>query len=188
MSERPVHVAVFGSSEPRPGGFEYRRALAVGRLLGRAGATVVTGGYGGVMEAASRGARETGGGTIGVTSSLLFPERSPNSFLDRVEDRADLPSRMQTLIDLSDGFIILPGRAGTLAELAFLWALQRAGAPDRPRVLLGAIWKEMLAQLARLDLLESSLREANLWADEPEEAVRLLLGALERAPTEGWTR
>jgi uncharacterized protein (TIGR00730 family) len=181
-------VAVFGSSEPAPGDEAYEEARTLGRLLGEAGLTVVTGGYGGVMEAASRGAREAGGATIGVTASSLFPHRSPNPFLDRIEDRPDLLDRTRTLMDLPDGFIILPGRAGTLAEAAWLWALQRAGTNDRPRVFLGRPWSELLGELARLELLEAPLREANRWAQDPAEAVRLLTGALKKAPTGSETR
>lgn len=172
-------VAVFGSSEPLPGEAAYEEAREVGRLLGRAGLRVVTGGYGGVMEGASRGAREAGGATIGVTVSALFGHRSPNPYLDRVEDRPDLLSRTRTLIDLAEGFIILPGRAGTLAELALLWALQRAGVHDQPRVLVGPAWGELTRLLTRLDLLEAALRENTLLAEGPREAVAQMLRALD---------
>jgi uncharacterized protein (TIGR00730 family) len=168
-------VAVFGSSEPRPGEAAYETARQVGRLLGREGITVVTGGYGGVMEAACRGARENGGKAIGVTSSALFSHRQPNPYLDVHEDRPDLLSRTRTLIDLSDGFIILPGRSGTLAEAVLLWALQRAGVHDRPRVMIGQRWRDLLAQLARLDVLEPALLRDTPVVDGPEEAVDLLL-------------
>lgn len=172
-------VAVFGSSEPVAGEAAYEEAREVGRLLGRAGLTVVTGGYGGVMEGASLGAREAGGETLGVTVSSLFAGRRPNPYLDRIEDRPDLPSRTRTLIDLAEGFIILPGRAGTLAELSLLWALQRAGVHDHPRVLVGKAWGELMRLLARLELLEPPLRETTLLADRPEEAVALMLRALD---------
>jgi uncharacterized protein (TIGR00730 family) len=171
-------VAVFGSSEPMPGEPAYEDAREVGRLLGRAGLAVVTGGYGGVMEGASRGAREEGGTTIGVTVSSLFGHREPNPYLVRVEDRPDLLGRTRSLIDLAEGFIILPGRAGTLAELSLLWALQRAGIHDYPRVLVGSAWGEVLGLLVRLELLEPGLRETTFQAAGPEEAVALLLRAL----------
>ncbi len=65
---RPPYVAVIGDGEPR--GPDAHRILGwaeeVGLELTRAGATVVTGGLGGVMEAASRGARSAGGVTIGI--------------------------------------------------------------------------------------------------------------------------
>jgi len=171
-------VAVFGSSEPVAGQAAYEEAREVGRLLGRAGLIVVTGGYGGVMEGASLGAREGGGRTLGVTVSALFGHRQPNPYLDRVEDRPDLLSRTRTLIDLAEGFIILPGRAGTLAELSLLWALQRAGVRDCPRGLVGPAWDEVWRLLVGLGMLEPALRESTWLASGPPEAVAQLLGSL----------
>ena len=69
-----IDIAVFGSSEPLPGQTRYESARALGDGLARAGFGVVTGGYGGVMEAASRGAREAGGTATGVVCGL-FSER-----------------------------------------------------------------------------------------------------------------
>ena len=62
----PKAIAVFGSSEPEAGSAPYETAYRLGTLLAAARHPVVTGGYGGVMEAASRGAREAGGTTIGI--------------------------------------------------------------------------------------------------------------------------
>jgi len=56
-------VAVFGSSEPQPGEVAYEAARGLGRALAGRGLIVVNGGYGGVMEASSRGAREAGAAT-----------------------------------------------------------------------------------------------------------------------------
>ena len=50
-------ISVFGSSRPRPGDAEYADAQSLGTELARKGFVVCTGGYGGVMEAASRGER-----------------------------------------------------------------------------------------------------------------------------------
>jgi hypothetical protein len=82
------------------------------------------------------------------------------------------------LIDLADGFIILAGRAGTLAELSILWALQRAGALDRPRVVEAGGWGEMMDELGRLGILGPDLWRSTPVAKGAEEAVTLLLGAL----------
>ena len=65
-------VSVFGGSAPKPGSApSYAEAQALGAALAQAGWTVATGGYSGVMEAASRGACEAGGHVIGVTCSLI---------------------------------------------------------------------------------------------------------------------
>ena len=68
-------VAVFGSSQTIPDSADWRDAVHVGRRLAEAGLEVITGGYGGTMEAASLGASEAGGRVVGVTAPVLFPDR-----------------------------------------------------------------------------------------------------------------
>ena len=75
MSE-PAAIAVFGSSATEPGSPGWAEAERTGALLAQARLAVVTGGYGGTMEAVSKGAAAAGGHVIGVTSSRLFRERS----------------------------------------------------------------------------------------------------------------
>ena len=65
------------SSRPEDGHADYAEALELGRALAAAGFTVCTGGYGGVMEAVSRGARESGGRVLAVTSSFFPVPRQP---------------------------------------------------------------------------------------------------------------
>ena len=59
-------VTIFGGSRCTEGTPEYREARALGARLAEAGFTICTGGYLGVMEAASRGARENGGRVFGI--------------------------------------------------------------------------------------------------------------------------
>ena len=61
-------VTVFGSSRPPAGHADYEEARALGAALATRGFAVCTGGYGGTMEAASRGAKEAGGKVYGVTA------------------------------------------------------------------------------------------------------------------------
>ena len=62
-----MKISVFGGSQTKEGDTAYVEARELGRLLAERGHTVLTGGYIGVMEAVSRGAREAGGHVIGVT-------------------------------------------------------------------------------------------------------------------------
>ena len=143
-------IAVFGSSEPAPGSEEYRLAHEVGRLLAHAGFAVVNGGYGGVMEASARGAREAGGSTIGVTTGVFRQERRANPYIDRELREKDLFDRTRRLVDTAAGYLILPGKSGTLAELAFLLALRRADLlGSRPIVLVGEVWRGLIDLLRR---------------------------------------
>jgi hypothetical protein len=168
-------VAVFGSSEPLPGEPLYETARAVGRLLATHGYGVVNGGYGGVMEGVSRGAREAGGRAIGVTSRDLG-RSGGNAYLTEERLAENLFERTRLLMERSSAYIILAGKAGTLAEASFLWALHRARLlQGKPIVLLGSIWEGFVESLAERDLLEPGQVEATRRAATPEEAVRIIL-------------
>jgi uncharacterized protein (TIGR00730 family) len=172
-------VAVFGSSEPRPGSPLYDLARLTGRRLAESGFDVVTGGYGGVMEAASRGAREVGGQALGVLCKT-FEDRLANEYLSDHVVADDLFDRTRELVERARGFVVLAGKAGTLAELAFLWALHRAGRlEERPVVLLGGSWSEIIGLLVRDGLLDTTDAGICLPATSPDEAVGLLVRRLE---------
>jgi len=70
MREEKI-VTVFGSSRPKAGDAEYEEARELGNLLAKRGFAVCTGGFGGVMEGVSRGAKEGGGKTYGVTAEFF---------------------------------------------------------------------------------------------------------------------
>ena len=64
-------ITVFGSSRPREGDSHYAMAQSLGAALAAQGFAVCSGGYGGVMEAVSRGAKEAGGRTLAVTAEFF---------------------------------------------------------------------------------------------------------------------
>ncbi|MBZ5640085.1 MAG: LOG family protein [Acidobacteriia bacterium] len=180
MPDAPHHprgdrsIAVFGSSEAVPGDPLYEQARAVGRLLATAGYRVVTGGYGGVMEGASRGAVEVGGNALGVACGA-FPERVPNRYLSEVVEEPELFSRTRALIETARGYVVLHGKSGTLAELALLWALHRAGSLGRrPVVLLGDGWRPFLRHLVQAGMIESEQFDVTRVVDTPEEALGIV--------------
>lgn len=170
-------VAVFGASEAVPGDPAWERAFAVGRALGEAGVAVVTGGYGGVMEAASRGAREAGGEAIGVTCRA-FRSRRPNPALTTEIEEETLFLRTARLFALSRGAVVLDGRAGTLAELAMLWAHARAGDLAGPIVIWDDVWASLARDLAACGRLEGVAHRATRIATDAGSAVRFALEPL----------
>ena len=109
-------VAVFGSARTRPGDPRYELARQVGRVLGEAGFTVITGGGPGSMEAANRGAREVGAPSVGLTIDLPF-EQGANPHLDLEIDFHYFFARKVMFVRYSGAFVVLPGGAGTLDEL-----------------------------------------------------------------------
>ena len=175
--DRPAEgIAVFGASDAGPDTPSWQAALEIGRGVAAAGLPVVCGGYGGVMEAASRGAREAGGEAIGVTCRV-FRGRTPNRYLTLEIEEADLAARTHRLIVLARGFIVLAGGAGTLAELALLWAYRRAGALAAPIVILDDLWESMARDLARTGRLDRRVSGAMRFARSAGDAVRQALGS-----------
>jgi uncharacterized protein (TIGR00730 family) len=178
-SPRGKAVAVFGSSEPAPESAAWRTAYDVGRLLAQTGFVVVNGGYGGVMEASARGAREAGGRTVGVTTAALTIRGAANPWIETERRESDLFERTRGLIEEAAGFVILPGRSGTLAELGFVWALHKAGLlGGKPVQMIGQVWEELLPHLLRLDLLDHSVLEITEIAAGPRQAVDRLASLL----------
>lgn len=181
MSSNPPRIAVFGSSMVVPGDAAYQLALELGREVARAGATVMTGGYRGAMEACSKGAHEAGGHVIGVTVEL-FEARGPvNAWVKERIHTPDLYERLRYLVDHADGFVVLPGSIGTLNELFLTWTLVATGGRHAaPIVLLGAHWREFVTALHHPDMVVPHLFEHLHVTVVPAEAVRLVLGAAAR--------
>lgn len=143
MGRKPV-IGVFGSSRSREGEPSYQTAFEVGRAIARAGWDLCNGGYGGVMEASARGAREAGGHTIGVGCDA-FRRRGLNAYIVERVSTACLEDRLHALIARSDGYAILPGGTGTLVELATVWELRNKKlSPDKPIVLVGDYWRAVV--------------------------------------------
>src|SRR5436189_4782139 len=136
-------VTIFGGSKCHESDAEYADARRVGELLADAGLTICTGGYAGVMEAASRGAHERGGRVIGVTMNQFKSE--PNRFLTEKVPSEHFYERLQRLITQSVGYIALRGGMGTVTEISLVWnKLQTRVLDPRPLVLLGDCWRPIV--------------------------------------------
>ena len=168
-------VTIFGGSRCEEGSKEYEEAREVGQLLAEAGFTICTGGYLGVMEAASRGARERGGRVLGIVMNQFRSE--PNRFLTDKVATDHFYDRLQNLIQRSIGFIAIKGGMGTVTEISLVWnKLQTGVLQDRPLVLLGDCWGQVVT--AWRNNLVVSPEDVKLlsFADSPAEAVRLVTG------------
>ena len=171
----PRRIAVFGGAwvgEDEP---EYAEASAFARRCAEAGIEVVTGGYGGVMGAASRGAAGAGGRAIGVTVAS-FSQRVPvNDALTHEIEAADVFARFPLICD-AEAWVAFPGGVGTLTEIALCWNLVQTGSvAPRPLVIVGERWDRALATFRELLLAEHvhfDLVRAAPTADGAFEAVR----------------
>ncbi len=122
---RPPVVAVIGDGDPR--GPEAHRILdwaeEVGQLLGRAGATVVTGGLGGVMRAASKGASSAGGTTIGILPGTEAGES--NEYVQVAIPTGLGVVRNLVVVTAADAVVAVGGRHGTLSEIGLALRMGR---------------------------------------------------------------
>ena len=100
-------VTIFGGSKCDENSEEYKQARDLGALLADAGFTICTGGYLGVMEAASRGAREKGGRVFGIVMNQFKSE--PNRYLTDKVATNHFYERLQNLITRSVGFVAFRG-------------------------------------------------------------------------------
>jgi uncharacterized protein (TIGR00725 family) len=166
-------IAVFGSSMTEQGTAEWSDAWRAGKRIATSGYAVITGGYGGTMEAVSGGAAEAHGHVIGVTAPVLFPDRStPNPYVTEVIEAISLANRIDIMMDRSVATLALPGSIGTATELLISWntnhILRQGGAVPRLSVAVGPGWKA----LARALVEETGAYEDDLkWADTVDEGV-----------------
>jgi uncharacterized protein (TIGR00730 family) len=174
MQDKEKIVTIFGGSRCGEKSTEYAQAREVGSRLAEAGYTICTGGYLGVMEAASRGAREKGGRVLGIVMNQFKGE--PNRFLTDKVATKHFYERLQQLIDRSVGFIAIRGGMGTVTEVSLVWnKLQTGVIEPRPLVLLGNCWKPVVKAWQE-NLLVSDADVSHLsFAETPEDAVKIIV-------------
>jgi uncharacterized protein (TIGR00725 family) len=167
-------VTIFGGSKCGENSAEYKEAKDLGGRLAEAGFTICTGGYLGVMEAASRGAREKGGRVFGIVLNQFKSE--PNRFLTDKVASDHFYDRLQNLISRSVGFVALRGGMGTVSEVSLVWnKLQTRVLERRPLVLLGDCWKGVV-RVWQENLVVSDADVALLdFAVNAEEAARIIV-------------
>ena len=157
---RAPTILVSGGSAASPE--EIALAEEVGRRIARAGAALITGGGAGVMEAASKGAREAGGVVLAVLPGSDARESPPNRHVRHAVFTGMRDARNSILVRTADAVISIGGGWGTLSEIALARKI------GRPVVLL-ASW--------RLVPPRSVSPEEPRRAGSAEEAVRLALAA-----------
>jgi uncharacterized protein (TIGR00725 family) len=142
--ERPLRIGISGRGASADPDLAAISALSseVGREIARAGAIVVTGGLGGVMEAAARGAWEAGGLTIGILPGARAGDANPWITVPIVTGLGH--ARNVVLVHSSEALVAIGGSYGTLSEVALAlkigvpvaavasWRMERPGHPAPP--------------------------------------------------------
>lgn len=174
MSSTERIVTIFGGSKCAHDSPEYVEAKALGRRLAEQGFTICTGGYLGVMEAASRGAREAGGRVYGIVMNQFKHE--PNRWLTDKVATDHFYDRLQNLITRSVGFVALRGGMGTVTEISLVWNKLMTGVlQQRPLVLVGDCWKPVVkCWQDNLAVSDSEVRLID-FADNAEEAAKIII-------------
>jgi uncharacterized protein (TIGR00730 family) len=166
-------ITIFGGARCVPTDFEYAQAHRAGELLAEAGYTICTGGYLGVMEAASRGAREKGGRVLGIVMNQFKAE--PNRYLTDKVATPHFYERLQRLITRSVGFIAIRGGMGTVTELSLVWnKIQTGVIGPRPLVLLGDCWPPIVKAWQKHLAVSDRDVAALDFAGTPEEALAII--------------
>lgn len=151
-------------------------AFSLGEALARAGITLVYGGSKmGLMGEVAKGASSSSGKTHGVLTTHLANYELKYDELDTLEIVGTMAERKARMSELCDGFIALPGGAGTLDELFDEWTSQQLGIHTKPIGLLGAqFWRpliEMVDHMVAHGFVRATDREHLLVADDPDELL-----------------
>ena len=178
-------VTIFGSARIGEEHPAYVAARETGRLFAERRWAVVTGGGGGVMEAANRGAQEGGGLSVGFNIELPHEQR-PNPYLDIEYTFVHFYVRKVCFVKPSEGFVIFPGGFGTLDELyEALTLIQTGKVMHFPVVLFDSdYWEEMLdwirAELLADRMISPDDVELLYVTDDPQAAVDMIVECYDR--------
>ncbi len=179
LAEVGPAVSVFGSARIGRGHRYYRQARELGKMLGKAGYAVITGGGPGIMEAANRGCREGGGLSIGCNIELP-KEQGLNPYVDLGVEFRYFFARKVMFVKYADAFVIFPGGYGTLDELfEALTLIQTEKVQDFPVILMGTdYWGGMIDWIRASLLAEAAINPEDVdllrLTDDPDEAIRII--------------
>lgn len=139
-------IAVIGGRETEAS--LLREAEEVGRMVALRGAYLVCGGLGGVMEAASRGAKSAGGLTVGILPQNDAKEA--NQFVDIPIATGLGIGRNVIIARAADALIAVGGEYGTLSEIAFALQIGKPVAGIRTWDIKGILHAENAAEAVRM--------------------------------------
>jgi len=166
-------ITIFGSAIPTQDDAQYKFAYELGATLAQNGFNICSGGYSGIMEAASKGAYDNGGFVYGVTIESWNKE--PNSFITVEVREQKLFERITKLLELGDAYIILQGGTGTLLEFAAVWEYANKNLQqEKPIICHSNMWKEIVDVINKQMLLENRRTDLIKCCDNVDEIVEYL--------------
>ena len=170
-------VSIFGSARIQSGDPVYKKAEKIAALFAESSFAVLTGGGGGVMEAANKGAAEAGGTSVGLNIILPF-EQEPNQYSNIKLEFKYFFIRKVMFVKYAMAYIIMPGGFGTLDELfEAVTLIQTHRIKPFPVILVGSdYWSGLIQWIKSRLLAEKRISPEDLdilqVIDEPEEVVK----------------
>jgi uncharacterized protein (TIGR00730 family) len=181
-------VCVFGSARTTEDHSEYRLAREVSAAIGASGYSIITGGGPGTMEAANRGARDSGATSVGLNIELPH-EQALNNYVDIGREFHYFFLRKLMFARYSWSFVIFPGGFGTLDETFEILTLMQTGKTrPTPIVLAGShFWGGLIEWMRPAMLERGRVSRADMdlirVADEPGEIVLRATAGLPDRPS-----
>ena len=174
-------VSIFGSSRAKPEERYYEMAVRTAYELSKAGFSVITGGGGGIMEAANKGAAEAGGKSIGLNIEIPMAQ-IPNKYQNISLHFRYFFCRKVMFLKYAHGFVVLPGGYGTMDEffesLVLIQTLKQASFPV---VLMGSEYWDGLVKWMKETMLKEhgyiSPEDLDVFTvvDDPKKAAKIML-------------
>jgi len=167
-------VSIFGSARVKPSHPYYKKAEVTAAILARHNYAVITGGGGGTMEAANKGASEAGGTSVGL--NIILPhEQEPNPYTNVSLEFKYFFIRKVMFVKYATAYIIMPGGLGTLDELfEAVTLIQTQRIKFLPVILLGSeYWSGLIDWIKERLLGEKMISDKDIdimkIMDDPEE-------------------
>jgi uncharacterized protein (TIGR00730 family) len=155
-------ITVFGSARFKEDHIYYEKARELGKRIAEMGFTTMTGGGPGIMEAANRGAFESGGTSVGCNIQLPF-EQQPNPYMQKSITFEHFFVRKVLLVKYSYAFIIMPGGFGTMDEFfETLTLIQTKTITQFPLVLFGKEYFQPLMEMNEWMALQGTISKEDL--------------------------
>ena len=181
-------VSIFGSARTKPDHEYYLLGEEIAQKLTRKGYGVITGGGPGIMEAGNKGARATGGKSVGLNIVLPFEQtHNPYIDLDKLMNFDYFFVRKVMFLKYAQGFVVLPGGFGTLDELfEALTLIQTKKVAQFPVVLVGSqFWTGLVDWIKEVMLKkEQNIHEEDLLlfsvVDTADDAVNAIIEFYEK--------
>lgn len=186
-------VSIFGSARTEPDNEYYQMALETAKLFAKAGFTVITGGGGGIMEAANKGATQAKGQSIGLNIDLPT-EQLPNEYQSLTLNFRYFFCRKVMFLKYAHGFVVFPGGYGTMDELfESLTLIQTLRQAYFPVILVGSsYWQGLIDWIKEKVLNENkniSPEDIDLFkvVDDPKEIVKIIVNFKKKNGRSGLT-